>query len=134
MRTLENTIRERGSTALYALVSVDTVYTVVMVRGELIVSRNYRMLIYRTFQIIEENIVSNLQYRVSSILKNCDFFVFFASRSLTHSEPRSALLAQMLIYFPEEDVNSPRSSSMLSRTELKQQLSLRRRLIQALTA
>ena len=31
MRTLENTIRERGSTALYALVSVDTVYTDVMV-------------------------------------------------------------------------------------------------------
>ena len=36
---------------------------------------------YRTFQYIEEYIVSNLQYRVYSILKNCDFFVFFASRS-----------------------------------------------------
>ena len=39
------------------------------------------MPIYRTFQYIEEYIVSNLQYRVYSILKNCDFFVFFASRS-----------------------------------------------------
>ena len=27
-----------------------------------------------TFQSVEEYIVSNLQYRVSSILKNCDFF------------------------------------------------------------
>ena len=42
---------------------------------------------------------SNLQYRVSSILKKCDFFVFFASRSLTHSEPRSAPLAEMPILF-----------------------------------
>ena len=69
------------------------------------------MQIYRTFQIIEENIILNLQYRVSSILKYCDFFVFFASSSLTHSEPRSALLAQMPIYFPEEDVNKKRTRS-----------------------
>ena len=34
-------------------------------KGGLIVSRNYRMLIYRTFQLIEKNIVSNFQYRVS---------------------------------------------------------------------
>ena len=33
------------------------------------------------------------------ILKKCDFFVFFASRSLTHSEPRSAPLAEMPILF-----------------------------------
>ena len=39
------------------------------------------MPIYRTFSYIEEYIVSSLQYRVYSILKNCDFFVFFASRS-----------------------------------------------------
>ena len=34
---------------------------------EFIVSRNYRMPIYRTFQHIEKNIVSNLQYRVSRL-------------------------------------------------------------------
>ena len=37
----------------------------VSIRDEFIVSRNYRMPIYRTFQHIEKNIVSNLQYRVS---------------------------------------------------------------------
>ena len=39
MRTLENTTRDGGSTTLYALVSVDivyTVYTVVMVRQEFV--------------------------------------------------------------------------------------------------
>ena len=39
---------------------------------------------YLTFQYLEEYIVSSLQYRVYSILKNCDFFVFFAPRSFWH--------------------------------------------------
>ena len=108
MRTLENIIRERGSTALYALASVDTVYTVVMVRGELIVSRNYRMLIYRTFQIIEENIVSNLQYRVSSILKNCDLFRLFFAEISENSSKRSFLRPQYSI-----DIVSYREKSQI---------------------
>ena len=33
-----------------------------------------------TFQSVEEYRVSNLQYRVSSILKNCDFLSFFAEK------------------------------------------------------
>ena len=36
-----------------------------LIKGELIVSRNYRMPIYRDFQRIKEYIVSHLQYRVS---------------------------------------------------------------------
>ena len=40
-------------------------------RAEIIESRNYRMPIYRDFQSIEEYIVTNLQYQVSSILKFC---------------------------------------------------------------
>ena len=39
-------------------------------RAEIIVSKNYRMPIYRTFQYIEEYIVSNLPYRVSRYSQN----------------------------------------------------------------
>ena len=41
------------------------IYNYISIRAEFIVSRNYRMPIYRDFQNIEEYIVSNLQYRVS---------------------------------------------------------------------
>ena len=52
------------------LVEPHTVWNINMVaiRDEWIVSRNYRMPIYRTFQHIEKNIVLNLQYRVSRFL------------------------------------------------------------------
>ena len=39
-------------------------------RGGHIVSRNYRMQIYRTFQYIEEYTVSNLPYRISRFSQN----------------------------------------------------------------
>ena len=53
-----------------------------LTRVGLIVSRNYRMPIYRDFQNIEEYIVSNLQYRVSRYSQNQWFFcLFFAENS-----------------------------------------------------
>ena len=51
-------------------------------KDEFIVSRIYRMPIYRTFSYIEEYIVSNLPYRVSRYSQNQWFFcLFFAENS-----------------------------------------------------
>ena len=50
------------------------------IRGELIISRDYRMPIYRTFQIIEENIVSNLQYPVFRYSQGQWFILSFFRR------------------------------------------------------
>ena len=64
-------------------------------RLEDIVSRNSRMSIYQNFQSVKEFIVSNLQYRVSSILKNRDlsFFVEYSPK--------------ILRTFPENSEDSP---------------------------
>mgnify|MGYP003328900536 CR=1 FL=1 len=59
-----------------------TAHMYVKTKGEFIVSRNYRMPIYRTFQYIEEYIVSNLPYWVSRYSQNQWFFLsFFAENS-----------------------------------------------------
>ena len=51
-------------------------------KDEFIVSRIYRMPIYRTFLYIEEYIVSNLPYRVSRYSQNQWFFCLFSSKIL----------------------------------------------------
>ena len=51
-------------------------------KDEFIVSRIYRMLIYRTFLYIEEYIVSNLPYWVSRYSQNQWFFCLFSSKIL----------------------------------------------------
>ena len=55
-------------------------------KDEFIVSRIYRMPIYRTFSYIEKYIVSNLPYRVSRYFQNQWFFVFFCRKFQKFSE------------------------------------------------
>ena len=62
------------------------------------------MPIYRTFQIIEETIVLNLQYRESSILKNFDLFCLFVAEN----SPNVPKILQKFRKFPENMPKTPK--------------------------
>ena len=100
----------------------DSQFECVTGRGELIVSRNYRMPIYRTFQIIEENIVSNLQYRVFRYSQNQWFILsLFAKNSPKILKIRQKFLKkkvffEALISYREKN---PNIVSILYRVEKK---------------
>ena len=68
------------------------------IRDELIVSRNYRMPIYRDFQHIEEYIISNLPYRVSR-------YAFILSFSAENS-PKNPIILWKFRKFSENSENS----------------------------
>ena len=75
------------------------------VRDELIVSRNYRMPIYRTFQHIEKNIVSNLQYRVSRYW----FILCFSAEN----SPKIPKILRKFRKSSENSENSPKIQKIL---------------------
>ena len=66
-------------------------------KDEFIVSRIYRMPIYRTFLYIEEYIVSNLPYRVSRYSQNQWFFCLFS--------PKIPKILRKFWKFPENSEN-----------------------------
>ena len=66
-------------------------------KDEFIVSRIYRMPIYRTFSYIEEYIVSNLPYRVSRYSQNQWFFCLFS--------PKIPKILRKFWKFPENSEN-----------------------------
>ena len=86
-------------------------------KDELIISRIYRMPIYRTFSYIEEYIVSNLPYRVSRYALDMPLFCLFPPKILrkirkfsgnSENSPEIPKILRKFRKFAEISENSPK--------------------------